>query len=264
MALDRFNDDLNVVGNLGDDPKRDDGLSTPQFKSCFDKAGLAIQRFINNKLIPQIESAIDEGALLQQITSVLNRKLDKAGGIMTGDIDMNGQKLRGLNTPTKDDEAATKGFVSSEIKTKVDKSSVVNNFTTTEEGFVADARALKTLNDSKQSMELIWENDSPVSEFGGRKIAMTLNEGEVVEIVFSDSPNARGIVGSVIIANITTCGSAGGSIKYNSIREISIDTDGITFKDGLNQTQSGATVQATKTANNVLRPLKIYRIKEVS
>lgn len=78
------------------------------------------------------------------------------GGTMEGAINMNGQKLSGLNAPTADDEAATKGFVSSEIKKidvsskisgKVDKSSVVNNFTTTEEGFVADARALKVLND---------------------------------------------------------------------------------------------------------------------
>lgn len=158
MALDRFNDDLNFVGNLGDDPKRDDGLSTPQFKSYFDKAGLAIQRFINNKLIPQIESAIDEGALLQQIAEVLNRKLDKAGGVMTGNIDMNGQKLSGLNAPTADDEAATKGFVENAVKNvdvsgKVDKVNVVNNFLTTEEGFVADARALKVLNDKISFVE---------------------------------------------------------------------------------------------------------------
>ena len=33
------------------------------------------------------------------------------GGVMNGGLDMNGQKLNGLNAPTEDDEAATKGYV---------------------------------------------------------------------------------------------------------------------------------------------------------
>lgn len=66
--------------------------------------------------------------------------LSSNGGDMTGGINMNGQKLKGLNTPTEDDEAATKGYV-------VAKESVVNNFAATEEGFVADARTVKLLND---------------------------------------------------------------------------------------------------------------------
>ena len=112
------------------------------------------------------------------------RALSLSGGTMEGLINMNGQKLYGLNAPTADDEAATKGFVSSEIKKidvssqisgKVDKANVVNNFTTTDEGFVADARALKVLNDSKLSLELLWENDSPNSEFDGGIPLDTLN-----------------------------------------------------------------------------------------
>ena len=66
------------------------------------------------------------------------------GGTMEGPVNMSGQKLSGLNAPTADDEAATKGYVDTN---KVDKANVVNNFTTTEEGFVADARTLKVLND---------------------------------------------------------------------------------------------------------------------
>lgn len=89
------------------------------------------------------------------------KALALAGGTMEGSINMNGQKLSGLNAPTADDEAATKGFVNSEIEKidvsnqisgKVDKASIVNNFTTTEEGFVADARALKVLNDNLLSL----------------------------------------------------------------------------------------------------------------
>ena len=110
MALDRLKEDMNFVGNLGDDPKRDNGLSTPQFKSYFDKAGLVIQNFINNKLIPQIENAIEEGALLQQVTAAINRKLDKSGGLMTGGIDMNGNKITNLSEPVNSKDPATKSY----------------------------------------------------------------------------------------------------------------------------------------------------------
>ena len=97
MAMERFDDDLNIIAGLGDDPKRDDGLSTQGFKSIFDKAGLLIQDFINNKLIPYIEKQ--------------NVGLPLGGGTMEGAINMNGQPLSGLNAPTADDEAANKGYV---------------------------------------------------------------------------------------------------------------------------------------------------------
>ena len=129
MALDRLTEDMNFVGNLGDDPKRDNGLSTQQFKSFFDKAGLAIQNFINNKLIPQIESAIDEGALLTQITEVINRKLDKSGGKMTGNIDMNGQRITNLTEPVGDQEAATKKYAESYAKSYADSLTFTRNVT---------------------------------------------------------------------------------------------------------------------------------------
>lgn len=112
--------------------------------------------------------------------------LSLSGGTMEGSINMNGQKLYGLNAPTADDEAATKGFVSSAIKKidvssqisgKVDKTSVVNNFTTTEEGFVADARTLKVLNESKLSMELLYENGNPTSSFSEGEIPLEIPVG---------------------------------------------------------------------------------------
>lgn len=110
MAIRKFLDNLNIIGMLSDYPSSEDGLTTQEFKNLFDKAGLLIQQYINNTLIPQIESAIDEGALLQQISGAINRKLDKAGGVMTGNIDMNGQKITNLPTPVNNNDAATKGF----------------------------------------------------------------------------------------------------------------------------------------------------------
>ena len=48
MALDRLLEDMNFVRNMGDDPKRDDGLSTQEFKSVFELGGVpSFQQFYN-------------------------------------------------------------------------------------------------------------------------------------------------------------------------------------------------------------------------
>lgn len=53
-----------------------------------------------------------------------------------------------IDLTAEDVGAAKEESVSRLSQQKVDKANVVNNFTTTEEGFVADARALKVLNDT--------------------------------------------------------------------------------------------------------------------
>lgn len=138
MALDRLTDDMNFVANLGDDPKRDDGLSTPQFKSYFDKSGLLIQNFINNKLIPQIENAINEGSLLQQISEALGKKLDKSGGVMTGNIGMNENRITGLPKPISDSDAVPRSYVD-EVSRDLEKKALrFTNITAPASAFIAD------------------------------------------------------------------------------------------------------------------------------
>lgn len=114
MALQRFNDDLNIIAKLGDNPRTDDGLSTQGFKAKFDEAALKAQQFINNVLIPGIESTVSEDGLLAQIAAALSKKLDLAGGTMTGAINMNGKRLYNLKTPTDDMDAAPKTYVDSQ------------------------------------------------------------------------------------------------------------------------------------------------------
>lgn len=54
MAIPSFRDDLVVIGKLPDLPRATNGYPADVFKAQFDKAGLAIQTFINEKLVPAI------------------------------------------------------------------------------------------------------------------------------------------------------------------------------------------------------------------
>ena len=107
------------------------------------------------------------------------------GGTMEGSINMNGQKLSGLNAPTADNDAAPKGYVDTN---KVDKTNVVNNFTTTEEGFVADARALKVLNDAIEEQAANKSLVTTINTNNATKLIVEFPEqdgGAIVLLVFN-------------------------------------------------------------------------------
>lgn len=56
MAIPRMDDDMNIIVRLGDVPGSENGLTPQQIKEKFDQAGLLLQAFINNSLIPSIEN----------------------------------------------------------------------------------------------------------------------------------------------------------------------------------------------------------------
>ena len=51
----KMTDDLAVIQKLGDEPNDVGGLTADQFKAKFDEAGIAIQSYINDVLIPDIK-----------------------------------------------------------------------------------------------------------------------------------------------------------------------------------------------------------------
>lgn len=115
MAIPKILEDLNIISKLGDNPLSDNGLSTPQFKARFDAAALAIQNYINNTLIPGIESSVSEDGLLSQIAAQLATKLNLSGGTMTGAINMNGKRLYNVPAPTDNMDAANMSYVDSGV-----------------------------------------------------------------------------------------------------------------------------------------------------
>lgn len=98
-------DDVEVIQKLGRRPNSDDGLTEAAFKAKFDEAGIAIKKFINQYVVPAINN---------YVVSV-DGLLDKAGGTMTGNIDMGGNRVKGCNVPVDSSDAATKEYVDSGV-----------------------------------------------------------------------------------------------------------------------------------------------------
>lgn len=59
MPISPFNDDLNIIGSLSDNPNTGDNLTSQELKERFDKGPLAIQKFINDKIVKFLNSLED-------------------------------------------------------------------------------------------------------------------------------------------------------------------------------------------------------------
>lgn len=128
MAIPKFEEDIEILSKLGDYPGSDNNLSTAGFKAKFDEAAVKFKNYINNVLIPNLDMIVDVRALLNGILDktlkvadkaadakatgeALSSKLDKAGGNMTGNIDMGKRKITNVADPTTDGDAVNKAFV---------------------------------------------------------------------------------------------------------------------------------------------------------
>lgn len=100
--LEEFLDDIRFISKMGDYPGADDGLTTEQFKARFDEAGIRIQRYINEILVPTFNSFTGEGA----------KKTD---------MEMNGFRVIGLADPQELDDAANKGYVDALVREELKK-----------------------------------------------------------------------------------------------------------------------------------------------
>lgn len=65
MSINKFEKDMNIVSALPDEPNDVGGLTAEQFKGKFDEGGIAIQQYINETLLPQLEElGVEESVLL--------------------------------------------------------------------------------------------------------------------------------------------------------------------------------------------------------
>ena len=101
-SIPKFTEDISFISKLGDNPNTDNGFTPAQLKAEFDKASLAIQRFINTYIVTALNSDVNADAFLEL-----------TGGTMKGDIAMGGNRLTGLGEPSDDADAITRAFLKS-------------------------------------------------------------------------------------------------------------------------------------------------------
>lgn len=64
MAIEKLTADLNIIQKLDDEPNDVGGLTAQELKTTFDQAGNTIQKYLNETLIPALETAGVEQAVL--------------------------------------------------------------------------------------------------------------------------------------------------------------------------------------------------------
>lgn len=167
------------------------------------------------------------------------KALALSGGTMEGTINMNGQKLSGLNEPTSNDEAATKGFTETYV------SNIVKN---------------------KLSMELLWENASPASNFSEQNVSLDLSPYDIVLIAtkYNTGANYEDMtlvkIGSQAIIRQFASASAASS-TYAS-RNVTAGKQYVKFTSA--SAKSIASSAAGTENDGAVIPVRIYGIKGVS
>lgn len=97
----QFLDDLNIISQIADYPGSQEGLTTAEFKAKFDEAGLRIQRFLNDHVIPALNNYVTLG------TGYVKTE----GGKMTGPLEMGGNRVMNIGAPINDSDAVPKSYV---------------------------------------------------------------------------------------------------------------------------------------------------------
>lgn len=102
INLPQFSEDMDIIQKLGDTPGTDNNLDWKQLQAKFDEAGNLIKIYLNS-IVPLLNAAFrNEGAVI-------------TGGTVIGDLDVNGNRLFGIATPTADSDAASKKYVDSSV-----------------------------------------------------------------------------------------------------------------------------------------------------
>lgn len=105
--------------------------------------------------------------------------------------------------------------------------------------------------------KLLWTNPSPTSAFNAQTIPLDLSNYDAIEIIIrADTANTYTI--APIITEVGKGGIAFNSTAYNSVRQFTTTTSGITFTGA---TYHSAYGNWSTTSTNALIPVKIYGIK---
>ena len=88
-------------------------------------AWVDVSRAEIQELLKQLNELV-EGDTVGALIAAINQKLPKSGGDMSGAINMNGHTISGLNSPSEDSDAATKGYVDNMTPTYTQETTLKN------------------------------------------------------------------------------------------------------------------------------------------
>lgn len=118
MLITKLTEDVAQISKLGTYPRTDNDLSSDALKAWFDKAPGIIKTYLNDTLVPELESKFGS---LDAWISRADKRIDSFvsgtgflpldGGTMTGPINMGEKKITALATPEASADAATKDYV---------------------------------------------------------------------------------------------------------------------------------------------------------
>lgn len=160
-----FDKDMVIIGKLGDTPGTDNNLDWRELQAKFDEGGKATKEYLNevakilNGLFAAEGGSISGGNLSGNLNVNSNRlyglpapkknddaankeyadtKLSKKGGTMTGPISMDKNFVTNLPEPVADGDAATKKYVDASIKGIKDSVGVLKNYIVRTDAWVVD------------------------------------------------------------------------------------------------------------------------------
>ena len=106
MSLPKFNEDIQIISKLADEPNDVGGLSANELKAKFDEAGNLIKAFINDTLLPYLEAAtgagdigianipgLNDAATVQAALQELKTQLNNTSTGSIPDRSLTGEKL---------------------------------------------------------------------------------------------------------------------------------------------------------------------------
>ena len=106
MSLPKFNEDIQIISKLADEPNDVGGLSANELKAKFDEAGNLIKAFINDTLLPYLEAAtgagdigianipgLNDAATVQAALQELKTQLNNTSTGSIPDRSLSGEKL---------------------------------------------------------------------------------------------------------------------------------------------------------------------------
>lgn len=188
MALPIFEKDIAFVSKLDDYPNDVGGLSAAELKAVFDQAGQEIQQYINDTLIPEVESEIQMAA-----------EGERPGGNLNGDVLAVGS--------VTGDKLAYKTVTGEKLADGSVNAAALANSAVTNEKLAIDAVTTAKIADLAVSAEKLADN--AVSERKIRNGSVT-NTKIAAGAISSDklAPNAAH---SVITVTLTASGWVGSS-----------------------------------------------------